>query len=108
MILTGIIVSSYYFPIASPLLPVGSNTKMILALFGLACLCYNFIQNRVARIEKGILILTVYAVVVSIISIASMVVNHTPDSSYASYVVSMWVWFSAAYAVCFLIKSKKL
>ena len=77
---------------------------MILALFGLACLCYNFIQNRVARIEKGILILTVYAVVVSIISIVSMVVNHTPDSSYASYVVSMWVWFSAAYAVCFLIK----
>lgn len=102
ILFTGIIVSFYYFPFEFSFLP-GVNTKMGLAVVGiLACLRQFMIKRSVAT-PPSVLNLIVIAGIVSIIGVVSVTYNNTPDYAYATYIVSMIVWLSAAYAVCSLI-----
>lgn len=105
LIITGVIVSFYYFPFFTTLLPSGVNTKMLLAILGLLFFGYNFVKQRYMVIGKSAIVLTSYAIIVSIIAKISITINNTPDDSYTTYFISMWVWLSAAYAVCYIIKS---
>lgn len=105
LILTGILVSFYYFPFFTTLLPSGVNTKMLLAILGILFFGYNFIKQRSIVVGKSAVVLSGYAIIVSIVAVISMTINNTPDDSYATYFISMWVWLSAAYAICYIIKS---
>ena len=97
-IVTIIIVSFYFFPFEFKFLP-GINTKMALAVIGLCLLGINLSRNRLASFSKDFFQLSLWALAISIMSIVSTTYNHTNDYSFVGFIVSMWVWLSAAYCV---------
>ena len=104
ILIVGILTSIYYFPIFTTLLPSGLNTKMVIALLGLVIGGWKTLQAKSANIDKTFFVLTIYAIIVSLVCCFSIVYNGTVDTAYASYFISMLVWLSGAYALCNVIK----
>lgn len=105
LIIFTIILSSFYlFPFSFIALP-GVNTKMAMAAFSLIILLIKFAKNRVTNIDRSFIELSVLAILVSIICVVSVVFNNTKDFSYATYVVSMWVWLGGAYTLVSTIQA---
>mgnify|MGYP006908960731 CR=1 FL=1 len=103
VLLTLVFTSFFFFPFYFTFLP-GINTKMLMAALGGIVLLVKLARNGSAQIDKGILSISLWAALVSLVSLLTMVVNNTPDDSYLGYVVSMWVWLAAAYFVVNAIK----
>lgn len=93
-----ILVSFYFFPIEFLVFP-GVNTKMVLALFGLLVFGKELAQKRSAGMDKDFFVLSLWAMGISLISLVTMTINNTPDASFLTYFISMWVWMGGAYAV---------
>ena len=102
--LAGVVTSFFYFPTTLAILPNTVNTKMVLALIGLFIILFQSICRRSINVHKDVLWLSVIAGIVSIIGFIAVIYNNTQDYAYATYIVSMWVWLSAAYTVITLIK----
>ena len=100
---TLLVVSFYFFPFQFRFLPA-VNTKMALAALGLVILGIQLARNRNALINKDFFILSIFAAFVSLAGLISVIYNETPDYAYATYIISMWVWISAAYVVVSLIR----
>lgn len=90
--------SLFFFPFNSSILP-SVNTKLALSLVGLILLGYEGFQFRNARLDKTLSTITLWAFIVSLASIISIILNGTSDYTYATYIVSAWVWLAAAYVV---------
>ena len=103
VIFTVVITSFYFFPFEFTFLP-GVNTKMMLAALGLVILGINLARERSALINKDLFQLSLWGIGVSIIGLIAVTYNNTPDYTYASYIISMWVWLGGAYTVTRLIK----
>ena len=103
IIITLCCTSFFFFPFYPSVLPL-VNTKMIMAACGLATLCVELSRKRSGTTDKDFLVLSLLATGVSMASFLSMVINDTPDNSYLSYLISMWVWIGAAYFMTRLIK----
>lgn len=103
-ILMGIMVSFYFFPIEFTFLP-GVNTKMAMAGFGLVVLMVRMAQRQQSYIDSGIFRFSLIAILVSLFGFIAAVYNGTPDYTYATYIVSMWVWLSGAYVVVTFIRA---
>lgn len=97
-IISVILTSFYFFPIETVFLP-GMNTKMALAGIGLLILGKCLAQRRNAGINKDFFVLSLLALGISLISLLTMTINNTPDASFLTYFVSMWVWMGGAYTV---------
>ena len=96
IILTGILTSFYFFPLEFAFLP-GANTKMIMAGVSLVVLGANLAKTRMASIGRDFMTLSVIACLVSLAGLIAVAYNETNDYTYASYIVSMWVWLGGAY-----------
>ena len=103
-IFIGIIFSCYFFPFEFAFLP-GINTKMVLAVIGLMLLAVQWAKEKSMTTAKDMLAVSVWAAVFSLFSFFSVTYNNTTDYAYATYIVSMWVWLSGAYAVLSLIRA---
>ena len=103
IIFTTIITSFYFFPFCFTFLP-SVNTKMAMAAFGLVLLGVQLGKARNSVLNKNIFILSVFAAIVSLIGLISVTYNETPDYTYASYIVSMWVWLGGAYVAVSLMR----
>ena len=103
VIFTAIITSFYFFPFEFTFLP-GVNTKMAMAVVGIAISVYRLCVKRNTIIPKNVFIVSLLAGIVSLIGLVSITYNNTVDYAYASYLISMWVWLSAALVVCTLIE----
>lgn len=103
VIVTVVLTSLFYFPFEFQALP-GVNTKLALSVIGLALLFLNMSKRRNSLFDKDILALSGIAAFVSIAGWLSIAINSTPDTAYATYLISMWVWLAAAYSVCFVMK----
>jgi hypothetical protein len=103
IILTGIIVSFYFFPFEFSFLP-GYNTKMIMAVLGLAWWGVSLAKRRTFKADSSLFTLSVVALVVSLVGVTSVIFNNTRDYTYASYIMSMWVWLGGAYFVVEVIR----
>ena len=101
--MTGLFASLFYFPIETYAYP-GVNSKMVLAVVGLACIGWHLVKLRSATIGRNFFWLIVSAAAVSIASLLSVTINHTPDNAYVGYLISFTVWLSAAFAVCSSMK----
>ena len=97
-IISVILTSFYFFPFETVFLP-GVNTKMALAGIGLLILGKRLAQRRDAGINKNFFVLSLLALGISLISLLTMTINNTPDASFLTYFVSMWVWMGGAYTV---------
>ena len=93
-----VLTSFYFFPFEFTFLP-GINTKMAMAGFGLVMSAYQLTRQRESLISRDIFQLSLWAGLASLIGWISITYNNTPDTAYATYIVSMWVWLSAAYVV---------
>ena len=103
IIFTTIITSFYFFPFCFTFLP-SVNTKMAMAAFGLVLLGVQLGKARNSVLNKNIFILSIFAAIVSLIGLISVTYNETPDYTYASYIVSMWVWLGGAYVAVSLMR----
>ena len=103
VLLTGILFSMYYFPFEFYAFP-GINTKMGLAAIGLVILAFSMARSDNTIVNKDILKLVIYAGLVSLIGVVSITFNNTPDTAYATYIVSFCVWLSAAFTVTYLMR----
>lgn len=97
-IISVVLTSFYFFPIETVFLP-GMNTKMALAGIGLLILGKRLAQRRNAGINKDFFVLSLLALGILLISLLTMTINNTPDASFLTYFVSMWVWMGGAYTV---------
>ena len=98
-IICGLLLTSmFFFPFCFTFLPA-VNTKMVLAVLGLFLCIYNLGKSHSSIIDKDIIILSIFALGVSIASLLSMTLNNTPDGTFLKYIVSMFVWLGAAYFV---------
>lgn len=104
IIFTGVIFSFFYFPFEFTFLP-GYNTKKILAVVGLIIAIFQLISRRDSKVPSNVFKVSLFAALVSLASLTSMVYNGTSDNTYARYILSMWVWLSAAYSACMIIRS---
>lgn len=98
-----ILTSFYLFPFEFTFLP-GVNTKMAMAGVGLVVLGFQLGRARNSIFSKDMVTISAYAMLVSLIGFCAVAYNETRDYSYATYVISMWVWLSAAYATIMYIR----
>ena len=101
--ITAITVSMYYFPFAFRFMPTMVG-KTIMAAIGLALILVQWARKHQAGFDKEMYMLVIGGSLVSLVSVMSAIVNHTPDYTFATYLISMAVWMSAAYLACFIIK----
>lgn len=99
-----ILTSLYFFPFEFSFLP-GVNTKMMLAAACLVVLGLQLAsQEKKAEVNNDFFTLSLSAAGVSIMGWFSITVNNTPDTAYANYIVSMWVWLGGAYMLTKVIR----
>ena len=75
----------------------------MLAVVGLLVAGWQAIERKNGRLSKDFFVITIIATIFSFISFYSVTYNNTEDYAYATYFISMWVWFFAAYAACYTI-----
>lgn len=93
-----VLTSFFFFPFEFTFLP-GLNTKMALAALGLVLFVLRLAKYREASISKDLLVSAIYASIVSLLGVCSVVYNSTTDWAYASYIVSFFVWMGGAFFV---------
>lgn len=103
IVLTGIVVSMFFYPFEFFALP-GYNTKKILGAVGVLVCGWTLLKSQKLEIPRNLIPLFLGAMAVSLASMASMAYNTTIDDAYKGYIFSFAVWFSAAFTVCSLIK----
>lgn len=96
ILIVGILTSFYFFPFEFAILP-GANTKMILAGISLVVLAFQLARGGRAVINRELFTLSILAGLVSLAGLASVTFNETNDYTYATYIISMWVWLGGAY-----------
>lgn len=101
--LTIILTSFYFFPFVPRTLPI-ANTKLMMAVVGLLVLTWEGVQSKYSLINKKMAMATLYAIGVSFTAFLAIVLNEKNDFTYVTYVISMWVWLSAAYLLVWIIK----
>lgn len=102
--IVGIAVSFYFFPFEFTFLP-GVNTKMAMAGIGLVLYISDLARGRISQINKDGFILAVIAGLVSLCGLLSAVINNTNDYTYATYIVSMFVWLGGAYSALMVVRA---
>ena len=98
ILIAGILTSFYLFPFEFAFLP-GVNTKMALAGISLVLLLIRKATGRESAIDKNFLVLSIIAIVFSLLCLTAVIVNGTSDYTYATFIVSMWVWLGGAYTL---------
>lgn len=104
MFVVGTIMSFYFFPVNFKFLPPSLNSKMILAVIGLAWYFLNMVKSHKAEVGKGLLWSIVWACIFSLLCFYSAIYNATYDYTYATYFTSFFVWLFGAYATCECIR----
>jgi hypothetical protein len=100
---TLVITSLYLFPFELTAVKE-VNSKMVLAVLGCVILLFQSARKRSMTVNRNFLMLVIFASIVSLIGVFSVVYNNTPDYAYATYLISMLVWVGAAYTVCSTIR----
>lgn len=101
ILLTGIIVSFFYFPVNFTFFPV--VTKNILGAIGIVCLGIVLIRKQDFILPRNLLVLLLLSSFVSIVALLAITYNQTPDDSYVTFIRSTIIWTSAAFATCCFI-----
>ena len=105
ILLTVLITSLFLFPLNLPIVGFEMNTKMVLAVIGVALLLLDKINERGPLFSKDFLILTLICLLISLWSYTVTLQNIGVDNSFVTYFISVWVWLGAAYAIIWLIKA---
>lgn len=102
MVLCVFTTSMFYFPFEFNAFP-SMNTKMVMAAVSLVILLFQFVKQRILTTNKDFIRISMLAGLVSMCGIVSVTYNTTADYTYATYIMSAWVWWGAAYTACSII-----
>ncbi len=103
VLLTGLMMSFYFHPTELRVLP-GYNTKIMLAIFGVAILVFNIIRTKDYSLSKGLLYSFMIAGAFSFVNYISLIINESDDYSYANYPISALTWIMGAYGAINFIR----
>ena len=103
-ILALLLASMSFFPLDVSFLPAGYNTKKTMAAVGVAVFIIDAVRRRGFKVDRGVMFCILYACMVSLAGVFSVVWNNTGDTTYATYVMSMLTWLGAAYLSVFVIR----
>lgn len=103
-IFAGLMTSLFLFPFNLPYQGLEVNTKMMLAAVGVVLFMIDKTKKKVLSIPKDFLLYSLLCIIISIWAFSVTVYNHTSDYAFAKYIISVWVWLSAGYAVLRLIQ----
>lgn len=104
ILLTVLISSLFLFPINLPIPGIAVNTKMILAVIGIVLFIYDKLKERSLLVSKDFVTLSLICALISLWAIGVTLQNTVDDNSFAIYIISVWVWIGAAYAIVWLIR----
>lgn len=104
IILVGLIVSFYFFPVELVFLPQ-INTKNLMAGFGLVLFCIHLGRKKTGVADVDFITLLFFSGLVSFIGLISVVYNDATDYTYSTYIVSMLIWLSSSYTVVSAIRT---
>lgn len=76
-----------------------------MAGMGLVVLGMRLAKGQKSAIDKDVFVLSLYALAIGLVSLATMVYNNTNDYSFLTYFISMWVWLGGAYFVTIWLKN---
>lgn len=99
-----VMTSLYFFPFEPTSLP-GMNTKMVMAGIGLGVLGIQLAKGNRPDLDKDFIAIMILAAIVSVIGLFATCYNGTSDYTYATYIVSMLVWLSAANVVVSVVRA---
>lgn len=77
----------------------GLNTKQILAVFGALAILVDMLRNHTVTFPKEFVTIFILSVVVSMMAKFSVAYHTTQETAYTTYFMSMFIWFTAAFAV---------
>ena len=103
VLLTGLMMSFYFHPTELRVLP-GYNTKIMLAILGVAILVFNIIRTKDYSLSKGLLYSFMIAGAFSFVNYISLIINESDDYSYANYPISALTWIMGAYGAINFIR----
>ena len=98
-----ITLSFFYFPVTLAAFPV-TNTKNLMAALGVIVAVIEASRKQSAFLDKNIFVIGVIAAFVSLAGLLSVGYNETPDYTYATYLMSFFIWSFSAYFVVFVLK----
>lgn len=98
-----IVVSFYFFPISFVFLPVGLNSKIMLAALGIAAFIFNCMRKGSVELSHYTIVSAVLAIIFSVWCFFSITVNDNYNDAYATYIVSYLTWMGGAYGVYFCL-----
>lgn len=105
MLLGVAVMSSYFFPYVLTAFPV-ANSKMVLAAIGIVIYAVRIFKRQDDRgVDRAFVNLSLWALAVSLTAWIATVVNNTHDYTFATYIVSMWVWIGGAYVAVNYIRA---
>jgi hypothetical protein len=98
-----IVLSFFYFPVILSAFPI-SNTKNLMAAIGFIIVALEICRKRNTLLNRDLLIITIWAILVSLAGLISVAYNETPDYAYATYIRTFLIWFLAANCAVYIIK----
>lgn len=103
-IFVAIVVDAFIFPVSLNILP-SINTKMVLAVLGLAFFLFQSFTRREFILPGRIVISALLAVLFSVWCLYSITVNNTDQTVYVTYWSSFLTWLCGAYGAFSLVKA---
>lgn len=105
VLLIAVCVNCSYYSFSFAFWPSGPNTKMILAVIGMAWFLFDsWRQGKGIPFSQGLLGGTIIAGIYSLINLISVEINNTNDYSYANYLTTFFVWVFSVYPALALIR----
>ena len=74
--------SLFFFPVTFAGMPPSTNSKMVMAAIGLFLFIYNLAKTKESHIDKRLITIIVFALLVSLSTYVSIVINNTLDYTY--------------------------
>ena len=103
LILT-VAVSFYVFPFSFPFLPYAINSKIIVAVFGIAAFTYDSIRRHGMYFSEPTLFSGLIAAIFSVWCLFCITMANTYTTDYADYLVSYLTWMFGAYGTFSILK----
>ena len=104
LILT-VAVSFYVFPFSFPFLPYAVNSKILVAVFGIAAFIYDSIRRHGMYFSEPTLFSGLLAAIFSVWCLFCITIANTYTTDYADYIVSYLTWMFGAYGAYSLLRT---
>lgn len=99
IIILGVLVSFYLFPVGLNALAESWNTKMLLAILGVGAFFLDYTPIVRLKVNGIVLGSILISILFSVVCFYAADYNYTSDYSYATYFSSFFVWVFGAYFV---------